>query len=199
MNAVEAQTQKRIFDLFLSILLIVLLIVPFLIIVLITFIHFKENPFFVQERVGQHANIFLLYKFRTLKGKTPIPIANADVPVFLRWLHHSKLNELPQLWNILKGDMSFVGPRPDIVGYADKLSGEDSLILQVKPGLTGPASLKYRNETRLLLQQSDPERFNDEVIWPDKVRINKHYIQNWSFQTDIKILVNTLFPNFFSL
>jgi lipopolysaccharide/colanic/teichoic acid biosynthesis glycosyltransferase len=107
-------------------------------------------------------------------------------------LRKYKLDELPELWNVLIGDMSFVGPRPDVPGYADKLEGEDRRILLLKPGITGPASLKYRNEEELLAQQEDPQKYNDEVLFPNKVRINIEYLDHWSFWNDIKIIIYTL-------
>ena len=102
------------------------------------------------------------------------------------------MDELPELWNVLIGDMSFVGPRPDVPGYADKLKGEARAILKLKPGITGPASLKYRNEEEILAQQPDPIKYNDEVIYPDKVRINLEYLRHWSFWLDIKVIVHTI-------
>jgi lipopolysaccharide/colanic/teichoic acid biosynthesis glycosyltransferase len=96
------------------------------------------------------------------------------------------------LINILRGEMSFVGPRPDVPGYADKLEGEDRIILSVRPGITGPASLKYRDEEEILSRVDDPKRYNDEVIWPDKVAINKAYIREWSLGKDIGYIVQTL-------
>lgn len=194
MNAIEAQTQKRIFDLFWSVFLVFLIFLPCFILTFILLIYFKDNPIFVQYRVGQNARIFKLYKFRTIGGKDPISITETTISSFSRWMLTYKLNELPQLINIINGDMSFVGPRPDVLGYADKLTGEDRIILKVKPGLTGPATLKYRNEAELLQKESDPKRFNDEMIWPDKIKINKNYIANWSLKTDIKILFKTIFP-----
>ena len=107
-------------------------------------------------------------------------------------LRKYKLDELPELWNVLIGDMSFVGPRPDVPGYADKLEGEARAILKLKPGITGPASLKYRNEEEILAQQPDPIKYNDEVIYPDKVRINLEYLRHWSFWLDIKVIVHTI-------
>ena len=107
-------------------------------------------------------------------------------------LRRTSIDELPQLVNILKGDMSFVGPRPDVPGYADKLTGDDRKILLLKPGITGPASLKYRNEEELLAEQEDPQKYNDEILFPDKVRINIEYLDNWSFWYDIKIIVYTV-------
>ena len=107
-------------------------------------------------------------------------------------LRKYKLDELPELWNVLIGDMSFVGPRPDVPGYADQLKGDDLEVLQLLPGITGPASLKYRNEEELLATVEDPQRYNDEVIFPDKVRINRYYLHHYSFWTDIKIILATV-------
>jgi lipopolysaccharide/colanic/teichoic acid biosynthesis glycosyltransferase len=110
-----------------------------------------------------------------------------------RFWRKTKIDELPQLINVLKGDMSFVGPRPDVPGYADKLEGEDRIVLSVRPGITGPATLKYRDEEALLAGQKDPERYNNEVIWPDKVRINKEYIKSYSFKNDLVYIAKTIF------
>jgi lipopolysaccharide/colanic/teichoic acid biosynthesis glycosyltransferase len=107
-------------------------------------------------------------------------------------LRKYKFDELPELWNVLKGDMSFVGPRPDVPGYADQLEGEDRKILTIRPGITGPASLKYANEEELLAQQPDPIKFNDEVLFPDKVRINLNYLEHQSFWLDLKIIIYTV-------
>lgn len=108
-------------------------------------------------------------------------------------LRKYKIDELPELWNVLIGDMSLVGPRPDVPGYADNLQGGDRRMLLLKPGITGPASLKYRNEEELLAGQDNPQKYNDEVLFPDKVRINIEYLDNWSFWNDIKIIVYTVF------
>jgi lipopolysaccharide/colanic/teichoic acid biosynthesis glycosyltransferase len=102
-----------------------------------------------------------------------------------------KVDELPQLWNVLLGEMSFVGPRPDVPGYADKLDGEQRKVLQLKPGITGPATLKYRNEEELLSEADDPIKYNDEIIFPDKVKINIEYMETWSFSKDIKYILET--------
>ena len=112
---------------------------------------------------------------------------------FGRFLRKSKTDELPQLWNILTGEMSFVGPRPDVPGYSDKLLGEDQILWTAKPGLTGLDSISYPNEEELLDKQPDPQRYYDEVLWPDKVRINVLYIKNKSFWLDIEILIRTIF------
>lgn len=103
-----------------------------------------------------------------------------------------KIDELPELWNVLIGDMSFVGPRPDVPGYADKLEGEAKRVLLLKPGITGPASLKYRNEEELLAEQDNPIEYNDKVIYPDKVRINLYYLDHYSFWKDIEMIVCTV-------
>jgi lipopolysaccharide/colanic/teichoic acid biosynthesis glycosyltransferase len=108
-------------------------------------------------------------------------------------LRKMKLDELPQLVNVLVGDMSFVGPRPDVPGFADRLTGPDRIILSVRPGITGPATLKYRNEEELLAAQPDPEMYNREVIFPDKVRINREYVEHYSFLADMKYILLTLF------
>ena len=107
-------------------------------------------------------------------------------------LRRYKLDELPELWNVLRGDMSFVGPRPDVPGYADKLEGRDRDILKLKPGITGPASLKYRQEEDLLSTVDNPQEYNDRVIYPDKVRLNLYYLDNYSFGKDIEMIVCTV-------
>lgn len=151
---------------------------------------------FRQIRIGQGGERFTMYKFRSMvpvhsgssvsvKGESRItPLGNV--------LRRYKLDELPELWNVLKGDMSLVGPRPDVPGYADKLEGKDREVLKLKPGITGAASLKYRNEEELLALQENPIEYNDRVIFPDKVRINLAYLEHWSLWLDIKILYCTL-------
>jgi lipopolysaccharide/colanic/teichoic acid biosynthesis glycosyltransferase len=103
-----------------------------------------------------------------------------------------KIDELPQLFNVLMGQMSFVGPRPDVPGFADQLKGKDRIILTVRPGITGPATLKYRNEEELLASVTDPEKYNAEVVFPDKVRLNREYVENWSFARDIRYIWATI-------
>jgi lipopolysaccharide/colanic/teichoic acid biosynthesis glycosyltransferase len=109
-------------------------------------------------------------------------------------LRRLKLDELPQLFNVLKGEMSFVGPRPDVPGYADRQQGEAAQILQLRPGITGPATLAFRNEEELLAQAKDPQRFNDEVIFPEKVRLNLEYLKNMSLLGDIGCILKTILP-----
>ena len=151
---------------------------------------------FKQQRVGQYGKLFTMYKFRTMTvghGGSSVSVAGENrITPFGAKLRKYKLDELPELWNVLIGDMSFVGPRPDVPGYADKLVGEDRKILLLKPGITSPASIKYRNEEELLAQQIDPIKYNDEVIFPDKVKINLNYLENWSFITDIKLIIYTI-------
>lgn len=151
---------------------------------------------FRQQRVGQYGELFTLVKFRTMTmnhhGSCVSVAGESRITPLGAFLRKYKLDEMPELWNVLKGEMSFVGPRPDVPGYADRLEGEARRILELKPGITGPATLKYRNEEELLAAQADPERYNDEVIYPDKVRINMEYAAHHTFAGDIKIILQTL-------
>lgn len=152
---------------------------------------------FKQKRVGLHGDLFTMYKFRSMTvshGGSSVSVAGESrITPLGATLRKYKLDELPELWNVLIGDMSFVGPRPDVPGYADMLEGEDRLILELRPGITGPASLKYRNEEELLAQVEDPQRYNDEVIYPDKVRINLEYYRNHTLMGDLKYIFETVF------
>lgn len=151
---------------------------------------------FTQVRVGRNAKLFKMYKFRSMTvshGGSSISVAGeARITPLGAKLRRYKLDELPELWNVLIGDMSFVGPRPDVPGYADKLEGEDRLILKLRPGITGPASLKYRNEEEILANVENPQQYNDEVIYPDKVRINLEYYHNNSLLGDLKYIFETV-------
>lgn len=151
---------------------------------------------FKQKRVGQHGKLFTMYKFRSMtishSGSSVSVKGESRITPLGAKLRKYKLDELPELWNVLIGDMSFVGPRPDVPGYADKLEGDDRRMLLLRPGITGPASLKYRNEEELLAEQEDPLIYNDEVLFPDKVKINIEYLDNWSFLNDIKIIICTV-------
>lgn len=151
---------------------------------------------FTQKRVGQYGKLFTMYKFRSMtvshNGSTVSVKGESRITPLGANLRKYKLDELPELWNVLIGDMSFVGPRPDVPGYADKLEGDARRMLLLKPGITGPASLKYRNEEELLAEQENPQKYNDEVLFPDKVRINIEYLDNWSFWNDIKIIIYTV-------
>ncbi len=151
---------------------------------------------FKQTRVGQYGRLFTMYKFRSMTvshsgSSVSVKGESRITPLGVK-LRKYKLDELPELWNVLIGDMSFVGPRPDVPGYADKLEGDDRRMLLLKPGITGPASLKYRNEEELLAEQENPQKYNDEVLFPDKVRINIDYMDHWSFGKDVKIIVYTV-------
>ena len=181
---------KRIFDFFTAFFLLILLGWLIIIVFVASTIDTKSNGFFVQNRVGQHGKIFKIVKIKTIHPKKKY---SSKWAFFLR---KYKIDELPQLWNIINGDMSFVGPRPDIEGYYDKLEGEERKILELKPGLTSDASLKYFNEERLLAKQQDPLGYNDTVIFPDKVRMNLYYYYHRSFCLDVRILFNTIFKKY---
>lgn len=151
---------------------------------------------FKQKRVGRNGKLFTMYKFRSMTvghGGSSVSVAGESriTPLGAK-LRRYKLDELPELWNVLIGDMSFVGPRPDVPGYADQLKGEDREVLRLRPGITGPASLKYRDEEDLLARQADPQRYNDEVIFPDKVRINRYYLHHYTFIKDIEMIFCTV-------
>ncbi len=153
--------------------------------------------FFIQQRVGYRGKLFRMVKFRSMvaqhNGSTVTVAGETRITPFGRFLRRYKLDELPELWNVLCGKMSFVGPRPDVPGFADQLQGEERLILELRPGITGPASIKYRNEEELLAQVADPERYNREVLFPDKVQINLAYYREWSFWKDMYYIFVTLF------
>lgn len=151
---------------------------------------------FKQKRVGQDGKLFTMYKFRSMtvshSGSSVSVAGESRITPLGAKLRKYKLDELPELWNVLKGDMSFVGPRPDVPGYADKLEGHDRNILKLKPGITGPASLKYRNEEELLAKIENPQKYNDEVIYPDKIKINLYYLEHYSFLKDIQMIICTV-------
>lgn len=152
--------------------------------------------FYRQTRIGRDGRPFTIVKIRTMRravaGSTVSVAGDARITPIGRVLRATKIDELPQLWNVLVGEMSFVGPRPDVPGFADRLEGDDRIVLSVRPGITGPASLRYRHEERLLARIDDPERHNREVLWPDKVRINKKYVREWSLLGDLRYLWRTL-------
>lgn len=191
------KNSKIILDYLLAILCLIIFIFPILFIFIFVTIDIGMSGFFIQERVGKNGKAFNLYKFRTMKGEYSSSITTGEMRITKlgKFLRRYKLDEIPQIFNILKGDMSWVGPRPDVFGYADKLEGEDRIILSVKPGITGPAQLKYRNEEEILSTVKDPKLYNDNIIWKDKVKINKDYIENWSFTNDVNYLLRTIFVN----
>lgn len=189
---------KRLFDITAS-LFGLLVLWPLLLVVAVAIrIEMPDGPvLFRQKRVGQYGRLFTLVKFRTMTvnhDESSVSVAgDSRITPLGAFLRRRKLDELPELWNVLRGDMSFVGPRPDVPGYADRLQGEERRILELRPGITGPATLKYRNEEELLAAQPDAQRYNDEIIYPDKVRINLKYLKNRTFAGDIKIILQTLF------
>lgn len=189
---------KRAFDLIFSLLGLILTFWIIILAFIIATIDTKNNGFFTQIRIGRKGKPFKVIKIRTMKEvntiNTTITSSN-DIRITKmgRIFRKTKIDELPQLINVLLGHMSFVGPRPDVPGFADRLTGEDRIILEVRPGITGPATLKYRNEEDVLSKVDDPEKYNKEVIFPDKVNINKEYIKNYTFFNDIKIIIETIF------
>lgn len=185
---------KWIFDRMVALVAIIALLPLFVIIALVVLIANGRPVFFRQIRIGQNGRKFVMVKFRTMTGVEENSISTLDSNRITKtgdFLRRTKLDELPELWNILIGDMSLVGPRPDVPGYADQLTGDDRVILKLKPGLTGIASLKYRNEDEILSQQANPQEYNDTVIWPDKVRLNKIYFERQSLWLDLKIILFT--------
>ena len=189
----------RVFDVSVAIVVLVLAAPIIALGVLVATTETGQWGIFAQERIGRFGKGFRIYKIRTMRRVTSvvttITTANdARITPIGRMLRSTKLDELPQFINVLKGDMSIVGPRPDVAGYADKLIGDDRIVLQVRPGLTGPASLVYRDEERLLASKPDPRGFNDTVLWPAKVAINRHYVETRTFFEDIRIILDTAFP-----
>lgn len=185
---------KWFFDRTVSLVLLIVLLPILLLVALCILVANGAPVLYIQERIGQNAKSFKLIKFRTMRGEEKSPIAASEISRVTRtgrWLRRTKIDELPELLNIFVGDMSFVGPRPDVAGYADKLEGDDRRMLTMKPGLTGVASLKYRDEEDLLAVQPNPQEYNDKVIWPDKVRLNLLYMERQSFWLDVKVLVCT--------
>ena len=166
--------------------------------------------FFIQKRVGKDGKLFTCHKFRSMDvdhhGSTISVAGDSRITPLGSTLRHYKLDELPGLWDVLVGKMSFVGPRPDVPGYADKLEGDDRVVLKLRPGITGPATLKYRREDEMISEyvakrqaegdsrpiQEIATEYNDTVIYPDKVRLNKYYYRNYSFFKDIEMIFATV-------
>lgn len=191
---------KRIFDISFSFIGLALLL-PLMISIAFFILILNGYPvLFEQKRIGIYGKKFKLYKFRTmiinaekLERGTISTSNDPRITRFGGFLRKWKLDELPSLYNVLIGQMSIVGPRPDVPGYADALKGEHKRILSVLPGITGPATLKYANEEQILGTEKDPKKYNDKVIFPDKIRLNLDYIDNWSMWLDIKIICKTIF------
>ncbi|MTJ02278.1 sugar transferase [Idiomarina piscisalsi] len=190
--------KKRVFDVILSLIGLSLTWWLILIAWITASIDTKSNGFFIQTRVGKNGRLFNVVKIKTMRprkkpGTTVTKRGDPRITRLGAFFRRTKIDELPQLWNVLIGQMSFVGPRPDVPGFADKLTGEEREVLKLRPGITGPATLKYRDEEELLAAQSDPEKYNREVIFPDKVRINLDYMRNWSLRKDISYIWQTVF------
>ena len=188
---------KWVFDRLASLLGLLMLWPILIVLTILVTLKMPGGPaFFTFLCVGKDGRLFTMYKFRSMtvghNGSSVSVAGESRITPFGAKIRKYKLDELPELWNVLKGDMSFVGPRPDVPGYADALVGEDREVLNLRPGITGPASLKYRNEEELLASVDDPQKYNDEVIFPDKVRINRYYLHHYSFWMDIKIILATV-------
>lgn len=191
---------KWLFDRLASLIGMICLCWLYVIVAILIKVKMPGGPvLFKQKRVGRGGKFFTVHKFRSMTVRkesdvfTGVAAAEtARITPLGEKLRRYKLDELPELWDVFIGNMSFVGPRPDVPGYADRLQGEDRNILRLRPGITGPASLKYRNEEELLASVEDPIKFNDEVIYPDKVRLNLYYFNHYSFWTDIKMIFATV-------
>lgn len=190
------QLAKRTFDISLSLggLLIVWPLIA--VAILISRWDTGASGLFKQERIGRYGKSFNIYKIRTMvpnTGSTVTALHDKRITRMGRHMRRLKIDETPQLYNILVGDMSFVGPRPDVPGYADRLIGDQRRLLELRPGITGPATLAFRNEEQLLSTRVNPVEYNNQVIWPEKTRINLHYLESWSMRQDVKIIVDTVF------
>ena len=189
---------KVIFDYVMAICGVIFLAPLLVVVAILIKLTSKGNVFYTQGRIGRYGKTFTIIKFRSMTvdhGDSNTVTVGGDMRItkFGAFMRKYKLDELPELLNILKGDMSFVGPRPDLPGYADNLKGEDRKILNLRPGITGVASLKYANEEKILSAQKDPIKFHDEVIYPDKVKLNLDYYYNNNLWVDIKIIFATIF------
>lgn len=202
---------KFIFDRIVSLIGLLILWPVLIIVTILVKIKMPGGPvFFVQQRVGKEGKLFSCHKFRTMtvkhNGSTVSVAGDSRITPLGAKLRHYKLDELPGLWDVLRGKMSFVGPRPDVPGYADKLTGDNRDILKLRPGITGPATLKYRLEDEMIAEyvaqkqiegdtreaRAIAEEYNDTVIYPDKVRINCYYYRHYSFVKDIQMIICTV-------
>ena len=188
---------KRIFDILISSLGLLVVWPLILLGWVAATLSTRKNGFFIQTRVGLLGKPFKLFKLRSMRACSDLrtTVTTRQDPRITRVgriLRRTKVDELPQLLNVLLGHMSIVGPRPDVPGFADRLSGDDLMVLSIQPGITGPATLEFRNEEELLSNQSDPERYNREVIWPKKVQLNREYVANYSFWKDIVYIWRTI-------
>ncbi len=205
---------KWLFDRVVSFVGLLFLWPVLLVVAILVKIKMPGGPaFFVQKRVGKGGKLFNCHKFRTMtvkhNGSTVSVAGDSRITPLGATLRHYKLDELPGLWDVLIGNMSFVGPRPDVPGYADKLEGDDRDVLKLRPGITGPATLKYRLEDEMISEyvaqkqkegdvrpmQDIAVEYNDKVIYPDKVRINCYYYHHYSFIKDIQMIICTVLGN----
>lgn len=190
---------KRIFDLLLSFIGIIILLPFYLIISLLILLSGKGGILYKQERVGRNGVIFKVFKFRTMrpdsfsKGALTVGSRDPRITAIGYYLRKYKLDELPQLFNVLFGDMSFVGPRPEVKKYTDLYTIEQKKVLSVRPGITDYASIKFRNENDLLAESDDPEKLYIDEIMPEKLDLNMKYIQDNTVFKDIKIIFDTFY------
>ena len=189
---------KRLFDIILSFVGIIILIPVFIIVSILIKIDSSGPVFFLQERVGLNGKLFKIIKFRSMKinhnNSLTITLENDKrITRIGKKIRKYKIDEIPELINVFIGNMSFVGPRPDVPGYADLLKGESRNILKLRPGITSLASIKYANEEMILLNEDDPIEYNNNIIFPDKVKMNLNYYNNNNIWIDIKIIFATLF------
>ncbi len=180
---------KRTFDFILSLIMLIVLAIPIILCIWAAAIDTRSNGVFVQKRIGRFGRPFKIIKVRTIRER---PDGRRSISRLGKFFRDAKIDELPQLLNVLRGDMSLVGPRPDIAGYYDKLEGEAKKILELRPGITSLASVKYRDEEQLLARHRDSARYNDEVIFPDKVKMNLEYYYNRTFAGDLRIIGQTI-------
>ena len=195
--SVDKYFYKRCFDILFAFFGIIFFFGIILICWVIASIDCRKNGFFIQKRIGMNGKIFKIIKIRTMRENLSISttITTINDPRITRigkFFRKTKIDELPQLWNVLVGEMSFVGPRPDVPGYADKLEGKNKQILLMRPGITGPAQLFFKKEESILAQHKDAKVYNDEVIWPKKVKMNLDYVINYSFLKDFHYIWKTL-------
>ena len=194
--------KKRIFDIIISVFAIIILSPLFLLISIVIKLTSKGPIFFIQDRIGLKGRVFKIIKFRTMindhNSLNVVSIKNdSRITPVGKILRKYKLDEIPELINVLFGSMSLVGPRPDVPGYVDLLKGENRKILTLKPGITGPASLKYFNEEEILSSKINPKDYNDKIIFPDKVKINLDYYYKNNIWIDIKIIFATILKFFY--
>ena len=188
---------KRLFDISVALPGLIVSTPVIVVAVAISTLDTREWGIFGQERVGRNGTTCRIHKIRSMRSSqafTTTVTASSD-PRITRFggiLRRTKVDELIQLWDVLVGRMSLVGPRPDVPGWADCLVGDDRVVLSVRPGITGPASIEFRDEEKLLSEQADPETYNREVIWPQKVALNKEYVANWTLAGDVAYIIRTI-------